>query len=40
METLYTSRFSTPSVLFGSPAQGPAYVELPSESGRGFGGWL
>ena len=42
METLYTSRFSTPlgSLRIASSDKGLAYVELPNESGRGFGGWL
>ena len=42
METLYTSRFSTPlgPLRIASSDKGLAYVELPNESGRGFGGWL
>jgi len=42
METLYTSRFSTPlgSLRIASSEKGLAYLELPNESGRGFGGWL
>ena len=42
METLYTARFSTPlgPLRIASSDKGLAYVELPNESGRGFGGWL
>ncbi len=42
METLYTARFSTPlgPLRIASSDKGLAYVELPHESGRGFGGWL
>lgn len=41
METLYTARFSTPigALRIASSDKGLAYVELPNESGRGFGGW-
>ena len=42
METIYTARFTSPigRLTVASSDKGLAYVELPSESGRGFGGWL
>ena len=41
METLYTTRFETPfgSLRVVSSDKGLVYIELPNESGRGFGGW-
>jgi len=41
METLFTSRFETPigALRIASSEKGLAYIELPNESGRGFGGW-
>lgn len=41
METLFTARFESPlgALRIASSEKGVVYVELPSESGRGFGGW-
>lgn len=41
METLFTSRFETPlgSLRIATSEKGLVYIELPNESGRGFGGW-
>lgn len=42
METLFTARIETSigSLRVASSEKGLAYIELPSESGRGFGGWM
>lgn len=41
METLFTARVETPfgPLCVASSEKGLAYVALPHESGRGFGGW-
>ena len=41
METLFTARFESPlgALRIASSEKGVVYVELPSESGRGFAGW-
>ena len=42
MEVLFTTRFDSPigSLRVVSSEKGLAYVELPHQSGRGFGGWM
>ena len=41
METIFTARFDSPlgALRVASSDKGLCYIELPNESGRGFGGW-